>query len=80
MLQLQTPNIEQQQLLSRADLKRIGIRVSNATLLRWEAQGRFPRRIRMAGTTVAWASDEVLYWYRNRLNDRTQHHYADTQK
>ena len=67
-------------LLSRSDLKQLGVMVSNCSLLRWEAQGRFPRRIRMAGTTVAWASDEVLDWYRNRLNERTQHHYADTQK
>ena len=64
-------------LLSRSDLKQLGVTVSNCSLLRWESQGRFPRRIRMAGTTVAWASDEVLDWYRKRLNERTQHHYAD---
>ena len=67
-------------LLSRSDLKQLGVTVSNCSLLRWESQGRFPRRIRMAGTTVAWASDEVLDWYHNRLNERMQHHYADTQK
>ena len=44
----------QQALANRADLARFGIKVSNSTLLRWEAAGRFPRRIRMAGTSVAW--------------------------
>ena len=67
-------------LLSRSDLKKLGVTVSNCSLLRWESQGRFPRRVRMAGTTVAWASDEVLDWYRDRLNERTQHHYAETEK
>ncbi len=31
-----------------ADLKAMGIPVSNSSLLRWEQAGRFPRRIRMA--------------------------------
>ncbi|MDX1742960.1 MAG: hypothetical protein R3186_05120, partial [Ruegeria sp.] len=32
-------------LATRDDLKRLGIHVSRTTLLRWEARGRFPRRI-----------------------------------
>ena len=39
----------QKSLATRADLKRLGIIVSNSTLLRWEARGRFPRRVRLAG-------------------------------
>lgn len=49
-------------LTTRDDLKRMGIKVSNVTLLRWEARGRFPRRIRMAGTTVAWFMSEIQDW------------------
>jgi len=49
-------------LATRADLKRLGINVSNTTLLRWEARGRFPRRIRMAGTSVAWFLSEIEDW------------------
>ena len=41
----------QKALATRADLKRLGIIVSNSTLLRWEARGRFPRRVRLAGTS-----------------------------
>lgn len=75
-----TQSIEQKLLVSRSDLKQLGVTVSNCSLLRWEAQGRFPRRVRMAGTTVAWASDEVIAWYRKRLSERVHHHYADACK
>jgi prophage regulatory protein len=46
-------------LLSRADLKRLGIRISNSSLLHWERCGRFPQRIYMGGTRVAWIRAEV---------------------
>lgn len=64
-------------LLSRGDLKALGIAVSNSTLLRWEHAGRFPRRIRMAGTSVAWLKSEVDAWLRERATERANHHYAD---
>jgi len=51
--------VEQPRLLTRHDLKRMGVKVSNTSLLRWEALGRFPRRIRMAGTSVAWLATDV---------------------
>ncbi len=64
-------------LAARADLKRLGIHVSNTTLLRWEARGRFPRRIRMAGTRVAWFSHEIEVWLVERSDERTHTHYAE---
>lgn len=64
-------------LLNRADLKSLGIRVSSVTLLRWEYAGRFPRRIRMAGTSVAWLKSEVDAWLNDRADERANHHYAD---
>ena len=64
-------------LLNRADLKRLGISVSNSSLLRWEHADRFPRRIRMAGTSVAWLKAEVEAWLSARANERANHHYAD---
>ncbi|MEQ9637882.1 MAG: AlpA family phage regulatory protein [Devosia marina] len=64
-------------LLTRTDLKRIGITVSNSSLLRWEQRGRFPRRIRMAGTTVAWLKTEVDAWLEARAEERDRHVYAD---
>ncbi|WP_299828654.1 AlpA family transcriptional regulator [uncultured Roseobacter sp.] len=64
-------------LASRADLKRLGINVSNTTLLRWEARGRFPRRIRMAGTSVAWFLSEIEDWLAESAAERVRTHYAE---
>lgn len=64
-------------LATRDDLKRFGIYVSNTTLLRWEARGRFPRRIRMAGTSVAWFMPEIEDWLSERAAERARTHYAD---
>ena len=64
-------------LATRADLKRMGITVSNTTLLRWEARGRFPRRARPGGTTVAWFMSEIQDWLTERAEERARTHYAD---
>ena len=64
-------------LATRDDLKRLGIKVSNTTLLRWEARGRFPRRIRMAGTSVAWLTLEIDAWLAERAAERVRTHYAE---
>lgn len=67
----------QKLVLGRRDLQKIGITVSNSSLLRWEQHGRFPRRIRMAGTTVAWLKSEVDAWLEARAEERSRHVYAD---
>lgn len=64
-------------LATREDLQRLGINVSRVTLLRWEARGRFPRRIRMGGTTVAWFMSEIEDWLAERAEERARTHYAD---
>lgn len=46
-------------LYTRTDLRAYGIRVSNSTLLRLEAAGNFPARIRLSGHSVAWIRDEI---------------------
>jgi prophage regulatory protein len=63
--------------LTRDDLKAMGINKSNTTLLRWEASGRFPRRIRLAGTTVAWIASEIDEWLTERATERSSYFYAD---
>jgi len=67
----------QKALATRADLKRLGIIVSNSTLLRWEARGRFPRRVRLAGTSVAWLLNELEQWLAERADERSRTHYAE---
>jgi prophage regulatory protein len=62
---------------TRYDLKRLGIKAGNTTLLRWEVLGRFPRRARLAGTTVVWFRREILKWIEDRDGERGSHVYAD---
>ncbi|SHG68725.1 transcriptional regulator, AlpA family [Marivita hallyeonensis] len=64
-------------LATRNDLRSMGIKVSNVTLLRWEARGRFPRRIRPGGTTVAWFMSEIQAWLSERDQERARTHYAE---
>jgi len=64
-------------LATRDDLKRLGIIVSNTTLLRWEKQGRFPRRLKCGGTTVAWFLSEIEDWFTERDAERAHTHYAE---
>lgn len=72
-----TDSMADKTLATRDDLKRMGITVSNTTTLRWEKQGRFPRRIRMGGTTVAWFMSEIKEWLAERSEERSRTHYAD---
>ena len=46
-------------LYCRTDLRRRGIKISNSTLLRLEAAGKFPQRIRIGAHSVAWVASEV---------------------
>jgi predicted DNA-binding transcriptional regulator AlpA len=68
---------ESRHILVRADLRSLGIDVSDTTLLRWEFGGRFPRRIKLGGTRVAWLAHEVLQWINDVSAKRATTHYAD---
>lgn len=47
-----------QLLYDRIDLRRRGIKLSNSTLLRLEASGRWPVRVRI-GNSVYWSAEEI---------------------
>lgn len=64
-------------LLTRSDLKALGIPGTNVTLLRNEQRGRFPRRLRIGGTRVCWDRAEVMQWLDERRAERATHRYAD---
>ncbi|MEM1134013.1 MAG: AlpA family phage regulatory protein [Pseudomonadota bacterium] len=49
----------QKYLYDRNDLFRRGIKLSNTTLLRMEAAGKFPARCYLTPRTVCWPADEV---------------------
>jgi predicted DNA-binding transcriptional regulator AlpA len=61
-------------LLSRSDLRRLGVQKSNVTLIRWEDAGLFPRRLRTGGS-VAWLSDEILKWIESCTAERENFHH-----
>lgn len=59
--------------LTRADLKQLGITISNSTLLRREAKGEFPKRTYLTQKTVIWNRAEIdeflLSLFENREYD-----------
>jgi predicted DNA-binding transcriptional regulator AlpA len=46
-------------LYSREHLPRLGINLSNSTMLRLEAAGQFPKRVRIGAHSVAWLAAEI---------------------
>lgn len=54
-----TAIIQNKVLLTRGDLPRLGINLSNSTMLRLEAVGRFPKRVRIGEHSVAWLASEI---------------------
>jgi predicted DNA-binding transcriptional regulator AlpA len=60
-------------LITRKELKEMGILVSNSTLLRWEASGEFPKRVRMSRTSIAWLLAEVEEWLNDRAGERARY-------
>ncbi|WP_404406180.1 helix-turn-helix transcriptional regulator [Pelagibacterium halotolerans] len=67
---MRQPESHQKILYTRADLRRLGITFSNATLLRQEAAGRFPRRIYLSPASVAWVSAEIHAHIQSKIADR----------
>lgn len=55
MTALNSPKI----LLTRGDLPRLGLNLSNSTMLRMEATGAFPKRVRIGAHSVAWLAEEI---------------------
>lgn len=46
-------------LLTRQDLLKLGLNLSNSTMLRLEAASCFPKRIRIGAHSVAWLASEI---------------------
>ena len=60
------PTTSGNRLLSRSDIRRLGISYCNSHLLRLEANGKFPKRRYLTPARVAWVEAEVLE-YINRI-------------
>ena len=48
----------------------IGVKVSKKTLLRWDKDGCFPKRVWLGGATKAWPASEVRKWCEARREGR----------
>ena len=48
-------------LIDHAALRRRGVKLHNSTLLRLEAKGQFPKRVKVGATTY-WLSHEIEAW------------------
>jgi prophage regulatory protein len=60
-----------QQLVSKKELKTVfGVPYSFAHIARLEADGQFPKRVRLGACRVAWVSDEVQAWIDERVAAR----------
>jgi predicted DNA-binding transcriptional regulator AlpA len=51
-----------------------------ATFYRWEATGRFPRRMQLQGKCVAWRGEEIQAWIDERLNVDAYGPYGQTRE
>lgn len=71
-------NKEQKILLSRKDLRDMGIFQSNSSLLRAEWRGTFPRRIRISSGLVCWDREEIIGWIEQCKANRKYHVYSDS--
>lgn len=60
-------------LITRKELKEMGIYASNTTLLRWDAAGEFPKRVRMSRTSIAWLLAEIIEWLNDKAGERAQY-------
>jgi predicted DNA-binding transcriptional regulator AlpA len=67
------PNRLQPLLLTRKDLKSLGIPYSNAHLLRLEAVGKFCKRLRLSPRgRAAWLYEDVIGWIDARAAERSR--------
>jgi prophage regulatory protein len=63
-----TPELPPELMLAGEVAKRIPY--SQIHLRRMEAQGRFPRRVRLGANRVGWVRAEVDQWLSDRIGER----------
>ncbi|MGE3642887.1 MAG: helix-turn-helix transcriptional regulator [Beijerinckiaceae bacterium] len=57
-------------LVSKKELKALGIPYSFQHIARLEKAGKFPKRIVLGQCRVAWLYGEVCHWIDERINNR----------
>jgi prophage regulatory protein len=64
------PNASVPRLLTEAQVLGL-VPISRVTLWRWEANGEFPKRVRLGEVRVGWPESEVNAWIQDRMAART---------
>jgi len=59
-------------LITRFDLRDMGITYCNVSLLRLESTGKFPKRVRLSSHRVAWWESEVHAYLEQKSLERGQ--------
>ena len=59
-------------LLSRSDLKRLGIGLSRWTIKRLEDDNAFPKSVVVGRRRLAWPRDAVMSWIAEKSNEHTR--------
>lgn len=59
-------------LLTRFDLRDLGIRYVNVSLLRLERAGKFPKRVYLSSHRVAWWESEIHAYLDTKSRERNQ--------
>lgn len=57
----------QRLLVTKKDLKALGIPYSFAHIARLESKGLFPKRVKLGACRVAWQMNEILNWIEERV-------------
>ena len=64
-------------LVSKKELKTLGIPYSPQHIARLEKAGQFPQRVKLGQCRVAWSYKEVCEWIDERIARRDPAHQAD---
>jgi len=64
-------------LVSKKELKPLGIPYSPQHIARLEKAGQFPQRVKLGQCRVAWSYKEVCEWIDERIARRDPAHQAD---
>ncbi len=57
-------------LVSKKELKSLGIPYSLSHIARLEKAGKFPQRVRLGACRVAWSYEEICEWVNQRIAQR----------
>jgi prophage regulatory protein len=64
-------------LVSKKELRELGIPYSFAHIARLEAAGLFPKRVKLGACRVAWRYEKIVGWVQDREAGRLRDYITD---